>query len=53
MKAERNGDFISSLSLDRMAGRELRFAAFADAEEVRGHFHNAELPLCHELSLPL
>jgi len=41
------------LGLDRQSGFEPRAATFADSKEVRDCLHDAELALCHTLSLPL
>jgi len=48
-----SGDNLGSGFPPRQAGRELRMAAFADAQEVWGRFNDAELSGLHDPSLPL
>ena len=45
-------NLILSFGLNCQGGFELRAAALTDPEQVRGGFHDAELALCHDSSLP-
>jgi len=53
MSIESGGNLGVGLGLDQQSGFELRTATLAHCKEVWGRFHDAELPFCHDSSLPL
>jgi hypothetical protein len=52
MSIESRSNLVLSFGLNRQGGFELRTATLTDSKEVRGSFHDAELALCHDSSLP-
>jgi hypothetical protein len=53
MSIERGGNIGFGLGLDWQGGFEPKAAMLTDSKEIRGYFHDAELALCHDSSLPL
>jgi len=53
MSIERGSKLDVATSVNWQSGFELRTATLAHRKEVWGRCHDAELSLCHDLSLPL